>query len=169
MWSVNYRMTLNIISILWLSFTLFACSLNTIGNVDGATSPHFQKIALPEVTSRARQLMNRSLTDYVGYFDSDPHYALTYQLSSASRSVLSSAGVSSSLDTTKMSVSYSLQNIRTGEVLTDGSIEAFATSGTISSFHGQDISAEFASERLVKLLGERLYQKLQLYFLSLEG
>ena len=169
MWSVNYRMTLNVISILWLSFTLFACSLNTIGNVDGATSPHFQKIALPEVTSRARQLMNHSLTDYVGYFDSDPHYALTYQLSSASRSVLSSAGVSSSLDTTKMSVSYSLQNIRTGEVLTDGSIEAFATSGTISSFHGQDISAEFAAERLVKLLSERLYQKLQLFFLSLEG
>ena len=169
MWSVNYRMTLNIISILWLSFTLFACSLNTIGNVDGATSPHFQKIALPEVTSRARQLMNRSLTDYVGYFDSDPHYALTYQLSSASRSVLSSAGVSSSLDTTKMSVSYILQDIRTFEVLTDGSIEAFATSGTISSFHGQDISAEFAAERLVELLEERLYQKLQLYFLSLEG
>ena len=35
-------------------------------------------------------------------------------------------------------------------------------------FHGQDISAEFAAERLVKLLAERLYQKLQLYFLSLE-
>ena len=168
MWSVNYRMTLNIISILWLGFTLFACSLNTIGNVDGATSPHFQKIALPEVASRARQLMNRRLTDYVGYFDSDPHYALSYELSSASRSVLSSAGVSSSLDTTKMSVSYSLQNIRTGEVLTDGSIEAFATSGTISSFHGQDKSAEFAAERLVNLLAERLYHKLQLYFLSLE-
>ena len=169
MWSVNYRKILNFISILWLCFPLFACSLITVGNVDGVTSPHFQKIALPEVTSRARQLMSRSLTDYVGYFDSDPQYALSYELSSASRSVLSSAGVSSSLDTTKMSVSYSLQDIRTGEVLTDGSIEAFATSGTISSFHGQDISAEFAAERLVKLLAERLYQKLQLYFLSLEG
>ena len=168
MWSVNYRKFLNIISVLCLGFTLFACSLSTVGNVDGTTSHHFQKIALPEVTSRARQLMNRSLTDYVGHFDSDPHYALRYELSSASRSVLSSAGVSSSLDTTKMSVSYSLQDIRTGEVLTDGSIEAFATSGTISSFHGQDISAEFAAERLVKLLAERLYQKLQLYFLSLE-
>ena len=169
MWSVNYRKIINVISVLWMAFTLFACSLGTVGNVDGTTSPHFQKIALPEVTSRNGQLMNRSLTDYVGYFDSDPHYALTYQLSSASRSVLSSAGVSSSLDTTKMSVSYSLQDIRTGEMLTNGSIEAFATSGTISSFHGQDISAEFATERLVKLLAERLYQKLQLYFLSLEG
>ena len=169
MWSVNYRNILNVISVLWMAFTLFACSLSTVGNVDGTTSHHFQKIVLPEVSSRARQLMNRSLTDYVGYFDSDPHYALSYELSSASRSVLSSAGVSSSLDTTKLSVSYSLQDIRTGEVLTDGSIEAFATSGTISSFHGQDISAEFAAERLVKLLAERLYQKLQLYFLSLEG
>ena len=168
MWSVNYRKILNVISVLWLGFTLFACSVSTIGNVDGTTSPHFQKIALPEVNNRAQQLMNRSLTDFVGYFDSDPHYGLTYQLSSASRSVLSSAGENSSLDTTKMSVSYSLQDIQTGEVLTDGSIEAFATSGTISSFHGQDISAEFAAERLVKLLAERLYQKLQLYFLSLE-
>ena len=167
--SVNYRKILNVISVLWLGFTLFACSVSTIGNVDGTTSPHFQKIALPEVNNRAQQLMNRSLTDFVGYFDSDPHYDLTYQLSSASRSVLSSAGENSSLDTTKMSVSYSLQDIQTGEVLTDGSIEAFATSGTISSFHGQDISAEFAAERLVKLLAERLYQKLQLYFLSLEG
>jgi len=167
--SVNYRKILNVISVLWLGFTLFACSVSTIGNVDGTTSPHFQKIALPEVNNRAHQLMNRSLTDFVGYFDSDPHYRLTYQLSSASRSVLSSAGENSSLDTTKMSVSYSLQDIQTGEVLTDGSIEAFATSGTISSFHGQDISAEFAAERLVKLLAERLYQKLQLYFLSLEG
>ena len=167
--SVNYRKILNVISVLWLGFTLFACSVSTIGNVDGTTSPHFQKIALPEVNNRAQQLMNRSLTDIVGYFDSDPHYVLNYQLSSASRSVLSSAGENSSLDTTKMSVSYSLQDIQTGEVLTDGSIEAFATSGTISSFHGQDISAEFAAERLVKLLAERLYQKLQLYFLSLEG
>ena len=167
--SVNYRKILNVISVLWLGFTLFACSVSTIGNVDGTTSPHFQKIALPEVNNRAQQLMNHSLTDFVGYFDGDPHYALTYQLSSASRSVLSSAGENSSLDTTKMSVSYSLQDIQTGEVLTDGSIEAFATSGTISSFHGQDISAEFAAERLVKLLAERLYQKLQLYFLSLEG
>ena len=168
MLSVNYRKILNVISVLWIGFTLFACSLSTVGDVDGTTSPHFQKIALPEVNNRAQQLMNRSLTDFVGYFDSDPHYALTYQLSSASRSVLSSAGENSSLDTTKMSVSYSLQDIQTGEVLTDGSIEAFATSGTISSFHGQDISAEFAAERLVKLLAERLYQKLQLYFLSLE-
>ena len=167
--SVNYRKILNVISVLWLGFTLFACSVSTIGNVDGTTSPHFQKIALPEVNNRDQQLMNRSLTDFVGYFDSDPHYALTYQLSSAIRSVLSSAGVSSSLDTTKMSVTYSLQDIRTGEVLTDGSIEAFATSGTISFFHGQDKSAEFAAERLVKLLAERLYQKLQLYFLSFEG
>ena len=48
MWSVSYRKILNIVSILWLGFTLLACSLSTTGNVDGATSPHFQKIALPE-------------------------------------------------------------------------------------------------------------------------
>ena len=112
--------------------------------------------------------MNRALTDYIGSFDSDPHYQLTYKFSSAKRSVLSSACVDSSLNNTKMAVSYSLQDTRTGDVLTSGSIDAFVTSGAISSYHGQDVSAEFAAERLVKLLGERLYQKLQLYFMSLE-
>ena len=125
-------------------------------------------MALPDVSTRPEQLMNRVLTDYIGSFDSDPHYQLTYKFSSAKRSVLSSAGVDSSLNNTKMAVSYSLQDSRTGDVLTSGSIDAFVTSGAISSYHGQDVSAEFAAERLVKLLGERLYQKLQLYFMSLE-
>jgi hypothetical protein len=30
------------------------------------------------------------------------------------------------------------------------------------------MSEDFAEERLIKLLGERLFQKLQLYFLTLE-
>ena len=169
MWSVNARKFLAVFSVTMFIFGgLSGCSVNSLSNVDAVTSAHFQKMALPEVSSRPEQLMNHALTDYIGSFDSDPRYQLSYSFSSATRSVLSSAGVDSSLNNTKMAVSYSLLDNRTGEVLTAGSIDAFATSGAISSYHGQDVSAEFAAERLVKLLGERLYQKLQLYFMSLE-
>lgn len=170
MWSANARKFLALFSFaIFIVSGLGGCSVKSLSNVDATTTAHFQKMALPEVTSRSEQLMNRTLTDYIGSFDSDPHYQLTYKFSSATRSVLSSAGVDSSLNNTKMAVSYSLLDSRTGEVLTAGSIDAFATSGAISSYHGQDVSAEFAAERLVKLLGERLFQKLQLYFMSIEA
>ena len=169
MWSVNARKFLAVFSVAMFIFGgLSGCSVNSLSNVDAVTSAHFQKMVLPEVSSRPEQLMNRALTDFIGSFDSDPRYQLSYSFSSATRSVLSSAGVDSSLNNTRMAVSYSLLDSRTGKVLTSGSIDAFATSGAISSYHGQDVSAEFAAERLVKLLGERLYQKLQLYFMSLE-
>ena len=67
-----------------------------------------------------------------------------------------------------MSVSYQLVNTETGNLLTEGSVSATATSGTITSYYGQDESARFASERLLGLLAERMHQKLQLYFLSAE-
>ena len=169
MWYANARTFLARFSFaMFIVSGLGGCSVNSLSNVDAVTTAHFQKMALPDVSTRPEQLMNRTLTDYIGSFDRDAQYQLTYKLSSAKRSVLSSAGVDSSLNNTKMAVSYSLQDNRTGDVLTSGSIDAFVTSGAISSYHGQDISAEFAAERLVKLLGERLYQKLQLYFMSLE-
>ena len=65
-----------------------------------------------------------------------------------------------------MSVNYSLEDNETGNQLTYGSVSATATSGSISSHYGKDVSARYASERLVVLLAERMYQKLQLYFLS---
>ena len=169
MWYVNARKFLSRLSFAIFVFSgLGGCAVNSFSNVDAVTTAHFQKIELPDVSTRAEQLMNRTLTYYIGSFDKDPHFQLSYKFSSANRSILSSAGVDSLLINTKMAVSYSLTDRRTGDVLTSGIIDAFATSGAISSFHGQDVSAEFATERLVKLLGERLYQKLQLYFLSLE-
>ena len=169
MWYVNARKFLSRLSFAIFVFSgLGGCAVNSFSNVDAVTTGHFQKMALPDVSTRPEQIMNRTLIDYIGSFDKDPHFQLSYKFSSANRSILSSAGVDSSLINTKMAVSYSLTDSRTGDVLTSGIIDAFATSGAISSYHGQDVSAEFATERLVKLLGERLYQKLQLYFLSLE-
>ena len=169
MWYVSVRKFLSKFSFAIFIFSgLGGCVVNSFSNVDVVTTAHFQKIELPDVSTRAEQLMNRTLIYYIGSFDKDPHFQLSYKFSSANRSILSSAGVDSLLINTKMAVSYSLTDSRTGDVLTSGIIDAFATSGAISSYHGQDVSAEFATERLVKLLGERLYQKLQLYFLSLE-
>ena len=68
-----------------------------------------------------------------------------------------------------MSVNYSLKDNETGNELTNGVVSATATSGTITSYYGQGVSAQFASERLVQLLAERVYQKLQLHFLSAEN
>ena len=169
MWCVNYCRHFVAFSLLLMSFVgLSGCSVKTMADVDLTTSAHFQHIALPETQNRSQQLMNRTLSDYVGVFDTDSHYALSYKFSSASRSVLSSAGEDSSINNTKMSVSYELRELGTGNILTSGNIDACATSGAVSSFHGQDVSGDFAEERLIKLLGERLYQKLQLYFLTLE-
>ena len=65
-----------------------------------------------------------------------------------------------------MSVSYAHVDAETGTPFTEGTVSATATSGTITSYYGQDVSARFASERLLGLLAERIYQKLQLYFLA---
>ena len=169
MWCVNYCRNFKAVSLVLLSLAgLSSCSVRTLSDVDLTTSSYFQHLALPKIQSRSQQLMNRTLSDYINHFDPDAHYVLSYELSSASRSVLSSAGEDSSINNTKMSVSYQLRDIATKNILTSGTIDAFATSGAVSSFHGQDISEDFAEERLIKLLGERLYQKLQLYFLTLE-
>jgi hypothetical protein len=169
MWCVNYCRNFIALSLLLLSLAgLSSCSVRTLSDVDLTTSSYFQHLTLPNTQTRSQQLMNRALSDYIGQFDPDAHYVLFYELSSASRSVLSSAGEDSSINNTKMSVSYQLRDIVTDDILTSGTIDAFATSGAVSSFHGQDMSEDFADERLIKLLGERLFQKLQLYFLTLE-
>ena len=68
-----------------------------------------------------------------------------------------------------MSVNYSLKDNETGSELASGVVFATATSGTITSYYGQSVSGQFASERLIGLLAERVYQKLQLHFLSAEN
>jgi hypothetical protein len=145
---------------------LTACSLHTISEVNQLTESHLRKIDLPEDRSRIEQLLRQTLERQIGSPHTDTIYQLSYNLTEASRSPLSASGSSSTLQNTEMSVSYSLKDNETGSELTSGKVSATATSGTITSYYGQDVSAQFASERLVGLLAERMYQKLQLYFLS---
>ena len=146
-----------------------ACSLHTIGEVNKLNESHLRKIDLSEAQSRSEQLLRQTLERQIGSSHTDTRYHLSYSLTGASRSTLSASGSSSTLNNTKMSVNYSLKDNETGNELTSGVVSATATSGTITSYYGQSVSAQFASERLVQLLAERVYQKLQLHFLSAEN
>ena len=146
-----------------------ACSMHTIGEVNKLTESHMRKIDISEAQSRSEQLLRQTLQRQIGSAHTDTQYNLSYSLTGASLSTLSASGSSSTLNNTKMSVNYSLKDNETGNELTSGVVSATATSGTITSYYGQSVSAQFASERLVQLLAERVYQKLQLHFLSAEN
>ena len=148
---------------------LSACSLHTIGEVQKLNDNHLRKIDLSEAQSRNEQLFRQALERQIGSAYTDTRYNLRYSLTGATRSTLSASGSSSTLNNTKMSVNYILKDNETDNELTTGMVSATATSGTITSYHGQAVSAQFASERLVQLLAERVYQRLQLHFLSAEN
>ena len=156
-----------ILATIYLFFS--ACSLNTIGNVKKSTESHLRKIDLSEAQTRSEQLFRQTLEREIGSAHTDTRYNLSYNLTGANVSTLSASGSSSPLNNTKMSVNYSLRDKETGIELTSGVVSATATSGTITSYYGQSVSGQFASERLVQLLAERVYQKLQLHFLSAEN
>ena len=156
-----------ILATIYLFFS--ACSLHTIGEVNKLTESHLRKIDLSEAQSRSEQLLRQTLQRQIGSAHTDTRYKLSYRLTGANISNLSASGSSSTLNNTKMLVNYSLKDKETGIELTSGVVSATATSGTITSYYGQSVSGQFASERLVKLLAERVYQKLQLHFLSAEN
>lgn len=157
------------VGLIVLGLFLASCSVQTVSQMHQLTDTNLRKINFPEATSRTEQLLNHALESQIGSPDTDKRYELNYSITSATSSSLSASGSSSTLKNTQMSVSYELTQIETGEMLTKGTVSASATSGTITSYYGQDVSARFASERLVRLLAERVHQKLQLYFLSAEG
>ena len=156
-----------ILATIYLFFS--ACSLHTIGEVKKLTESHLRKIELSEAQSRNEQLFRQTLERQIGSAHTDTRYSLSYSLTGESQSTLSASGSSSTLNNTKMSINYRLKDNETGIELTSGVVSATATSGTITSYYGQSVSAQFASERLVQLLAERVYQKLQLHFLSAEN
>ena len=156
-----------ILATIYLFFS--ACSLHMIGEVNELTESHLRKIDLSEAQSRSEQLLRQTLQRQIGSAHTDTRYNLSYSLTRANVSTLSASGSSSTLNNTKMSVNYSLKDKESGIELTSGVVSAIATSGTITSYYGQSVSGQFASERLVQLLAERVYQKLQLHFLSAEN
>jgi hypothetical protein len=149
-------------------YALFAsgCSMTSMSQLRELTLPALSQIDMRSPSSRQEQLLVNEISDRIGVFSADRQYKLDYKFDSASVSTLSAAGSSSTLIDHNMTGTYSLSAYETGEELTSGSIEVSATSGTITSFYGREVSQQFAEERLAILLGERIHLKLQLYFFS---
>ena len=102
--------------LLAISLFLSACSLNAIGDVKQLTESHLRKIDVVESQSRNEQLFRQTLERKIGTTDTDKRYQLSYSLTEASQSSLSAAGSSSTLNNTKMSVNYSLEDNETGDL-----------------------------------------------------
>ena len=149
-------------------YALFApgCSMTSMSQLRELTLPALSQIDIRSPNNRQEQLLVNEISDRIGGFSADRQYKLEYNFDSASVSTLSAAGSSSTLIDHNMTGTYSLSAYETGEELTSGNIEVSATSGTITSFYGREVSQQFAEERLAILLGERIHLKLQLYFFS---
>ena len=145
---------------------LSGCTSTSLSNLYEKTEPALSQIDIRSPKGRTEQLLVNTLKHQIGFFSEDLRYSLDYTLTSASRSTLSVAGSSSTLVDNNMTSSYELTELETGELLTSGKVVVSATSGTITSFYGRDVSSQFANERLAILVAERLYQKLQLYFFA---
>lgn len=158
---------LMVILILGTYVSMFSgCTSTPLSNLHDKTGPAFSQIDIRSPKDRAEQLLVNTLEHQIGLFSEDRRYSLDYTLTSASRSTLSVAGSSSTLVDNNMIGSYKLIELETGDILTSGKVVVSATSGTITSFYGRSVSSQFANERLAILVAERLYQKLQLYFLA---
>ena len=171
MWSVNnftiLARRLLAIAVLSACTSIFSgCTSASLSSLYEKTEPAFSQIDIRSPKGRTEQLLVNTLEHQIGFFSEDRRYSLDYTLTSASRSTLSVAGSSSTLVDNNMTSSYELTELETGELLTSGKVVVSATSGTITSFYGRDVSSQFANERLAILVAERLYQKLQLYFFT---
>jgi hypothetical protein len=163
---IRYPKLFGLISIVLYALLTSSCAMTSVAQLREVTLPALSRIEMRSPTNRQEQLLVNELSDRIGSFSADRRYRLEYGLTNASLSTLSVAGSSSTLIDHNMTGTYSLSDYETGETITSGSIQVSATSGTITSFYGRQVSERFVNERLSVLLAERIYQKLQLYFFS---
>ena len=146
---------------------LFLSACQTLGpaEITQKAQTQIDRIQIGKPTDRRSQIFLRHLEDNLNQNEALRDLALSTKLEVTSGSTLSVKGKSSTLSKTKMTVTYSLYDRLSGEVVTKGTLSATATSGTVSSYYGQAQSQKFTSERLAITLADRLAQTLRLHFL----
>ena len=147
---------------------LSACQTVSISELNSQTQADINRIDIGEADSRLQQIFNRTLDDNLNQKSALRDLALITELTTANSSTLAVQGKSSSLSKTTMTLTYRLTDKMSNKVLTSGTIVATATSGTVSSYYGQDKSKEFATERLTRQLADRLSLRLRRHFLNNE-
>jgi hypothetical protein len=164
--AIRYYRWAGLIVVGFYAFCASGCSMTSMSQLRELALPALSQIDMRSPNNRQEQLLVNEISDRIGGFSADRQYKLEYNFDSASVSTLSAAGSSSTLIDHNITGTYSLSAYKTGEELISESIEVSATSGTITSFYGREVSQQFAEERLAILLGERIYLKLQLYFFT---
>lgn len=155
-----------IISAISALFLLSACQTLSTAELRDQTQDELDRIALPKASSRLDQIFLRHLDNNLAQNEALRDLALSTSLSVASSSTLSVKGKSSSLSKSTMTLTYDITDRVSKERLTSGTLTATATSGTVTSYYGQEQSKKFISERLARTLGDRLAQTLRLFFLN---
>lgn len=144
---------------------LTACQTLSPAEITQKAQPQIDRIQIGTANDRQSQIFLRHLEDNLNQNDALRDLTLATKLTVTSGSTLSVKGKSSSLAKTTMKVTYSLKDRLSGEVVTEGTLSATATSGTVSSYYGQAQSQKFTAERLARTLADRLAQTLRLHFL----
>lgn len=152
--------------ILMMSVGLSACQTLSSGEVAERTQSQLDRIDIMLPDTRLEQIFNRQLSDNFNQNAGLRDLALSTRLTKSSSSTLAVRGKSSTLSKTSMTLTYALEDKLSKKVLTNGKITVTATSGTISSYYGQDKSQQFASERLSRQLADKLTLRLRRYFLE---
>lgn len=152
--------------IIIMALGLSACQSISMSELTLLTQDELNRIDVNEPTSRLDQIFTRKLADNLNQTSALRDLSLATDLTSSTSSTLAVRGKSSNLSNTVMSVSYQLTDKISKEVLTSGTISATATSGTVTSYYGQDKSKQFAAERLAGQLADRLSLRLRRYFLE---
>ena len=146
---------------------LAGCKLINIDQFENQVNTEIGSVAVIDTAGRAGQLYSRALRRALyTKGQSIMVYDLYSSISVTSSSALSVKGFTSTFKKMTMVISFSLKNRKTNKVLLSDSVTADTTLGSTSSLFGQDQSESHASDRMAKLLAQRVVQRLQLYFLN---
>ena len=155
----------------FILFAIFACFLTAcviqpLHQLQARASMSTSQIALPIPNSRLQQLFNQSFLRQAGHPIKSPPYHLDITLTETDQTTLSSAGEASNLNNMVMEARYNVIETDTGKNLHKGYIKVSGISGAVASYFAQSTSKQFAAERLVQLLAERVHHRLQLFFIT---